>query len=273
MSEGKKKLLYRQIEDYVIKNIEKETFVYDGRIPTEAELCEMFGVSRMTVNKALTNLSSAGYITRIPGKGSFVGPHLVMIEKKIPEMISFSQELERMGIVPSSKLICYSVTKVGVYPGIARKLNTSDDELIHYFVRLRCGDGKPLALSYNYVLVKVVPSIDIHSLERSFYAYLEDTLGLKLGYNDTVIHVVKPSADTKQYLGIPDGSDVVQSSHVSYLLNDEPFEYTETFYIPANYVFRYRCYRNKAFGPGSENSGNKRKRASVQADTKPIPPS
>ncbi|MDR0615372.1 MAG: GntR family transcriptional regulator [Synergistaceae bacterium] len=272
MSEGKKNLLYRQIEDYVITNIGNGTFAHDSRIPTEAELCDMFGVSRMTVNKALTNLSSAGYIIRVPGKGSFVGPHRVMIEKKIPEMISFSQELERMGIVPSSELIRYSVTKAGLYPGIARKLRVHEDELIHYFVRLRCGDGKHLALSYNYVLVRVVPSIDIHCLERSFYAYLEDSLGLELGYNDTVIHVVRPSEETKQFLGIPDGSDVVQSSHVSYLLNDEPFEYTETFYIPDNYVFRYRCYRNRTLGTGDENGVSKRKRPKASVAVKPVTP-
>ena len=243
MPQKKKALLYKKIENYIIENVKNQTFAYNSRIPTESALCSMFAASRMTVNKALLNLSMAGYIVRIPGKGSFVRP--VIIEKKIPEMISFSKELERAGIVPSSKLIHYSVNPVKEYPEIAKKLGAHEDELIHYFVRLRCGDDKPLALSYNYVLIKVVPYIDVNCLQQSFYSYLEDTLGLELGYNDTVIHIVKPSEETKHHLHIIDDSDVVRSSHVSYLVTDEPFEYTETFYISTYYVFSYRCYRNK----------------------------
>jgi DNA-binding GntR family transcriptional regulator len=242
MSQPKKQLLYRQIENYIIENIKNGTFSYNSRIPTEADLCAMFEVSRMTVNKALTNLSVSGYIVRIPGKGSFAKP--VLIEKKIPEMISFSKELERAGIVPSAEILHYSVTQLKNFPGIAQKLAVPDDEFIHYFVRLRCGDGKPLAVSHNYVLLKAVPYIDVHCLEQSFYSYLEDTLKLELGYNDTVIRVVKPTDETRIRLGVADGSDVVKSSHVSYLASDEPFEYTETFYISTNYIFRYRCYRN-----------------------------
>ena len=243
MPRTKKQLLYRQIEDYIVANIQNATFSYNSRIPAEAELCKMFNASRMTVNKALTNLSQSGYIVRIPGRGSFVKSF--MVEKKIPEMISFSQELERSGITPSSELLHYSVVPLREHPEIAKKLQVSEDGMIHYFVRLRCGDGKPLAMSYNYVLVKVVSHIDVNCLERSFYAYLENVHKLELGYNDTVIQVVRPTEEMQKELGLTDGAEVVKSSHVSYLANNEPFEYTETYYISSKYFFRYRCYRNR----------------------------
>jgi len=243
MAKEKKESLYQQIENYVINLIESGKLDHNSKIPSESELCGKFDASRMTVNKALTNLSNAGYIERIPGRGSFVKSFRV--EKKIPEMISFSEELNRVGIVSTSKLLHYSVVNLTVFPEIARKLDVDPEELIHHFVRLRCGDGKPLAVSYNYVLVKVVPMLDINCLQKSFYGHLEDTLKLDLGYNDTVIQVVKPTEEMVKALGITGNSDVVKSSHVSYLSNNEPFEYTETFYNSKQYSFHYRCYKKQ----------------------------
>ena len=232
---------YRRIENYIIRNIQSQKYGYNEKIASEGELCDMFKVSRMTVNKALTNLSNAGYIERIPGKGSFVKSYRV--EKKIPEMISFSEELERAGIKPSSKLLHYSIINSTNYPEIAKRLKIEPDKLLHYFIRLRYGDDKPMAVSYNYVLVSIVPMLDINSLQQSFYEYLEDNLQLSLGYNDTTIQVVKPTDEIRTILNITGNSEVVKSSHVSYLTNNEPFEYTETFYISNQYVFSYRCYR------------------------------
>lgn len=67
-----KVLKYKEIENYIINLIKTEKLHVDDQIETEEQLCERFGVSRMTVNKAITNLSDEGYIIRIAGKGSFV---------------------------------------------------------------------------------------------------------------------------------------------------------------------------------------------------------
>lgn len=242
MTKQKRELQYKKVENYIIKNIENKVFECNSKLPSENELCDMFKVSRMTVNKALTRLSNEGYIERIPGKGSFVKSFRV--EKLIPEMLSFSEELERAGIKSTSKLIRYSVISSKQAPGITTKLNADEDELIHFFVRLRLGDNKPLAVSYNYLLVKHVPVLDINCLKASLYKYLEKELGLEISYNDTIIQVVKPSSEVRELLGISDNSEVVKSAHISYLSNNMPYEYTETFYISNQYSFHYRCYRN-----------------------------
>lgn len=242
MTKQKRELQYKKIENYIIKNIENHVFVNNSKLPSENELCDMFNVSRMTVNKALTYLSNQGYIVRIPGKGSFVKSFRV--DKLIPEMTSFSEELERAGIKSTSQLIRYSVISAGQEHDIAQKLNAADDELIHFFVRLRLGDDKPLAVSYNYLLVKHVPMLDINCLKSSLYKYLETDLNLEISHNDTVIQVVKPNDEVKELLKISDSSEVVKSAHISYLINNVPFEYTETFYISNQYSFHYRCYRD-----------------------------
>lgn len=128
---AKKQLQYQKIEEYIIKQIKHGKVHRGDKLPSENELCAQFNVSRMTVNKALTHLSDQEYIERIPGKGSFVrGPR---IERKIPEMLSFSEEHRRAGIKTEAKLLQYSVICAKEVPEIMEKLGLKENDFIHYF--------------------------------------------------------------------------------------------------------------------------------------------
>lgn len=63
--------LYLQIKQSLEEDIRSGKIERAGRFPTEKELTEKFGVSRITVRKAFSELESDGIITRIPGKGTF----------------------------------------------------------------------------------------------------------------------------------------------------------------------------------------------------------
>ena len=63
---------YRQVESFIKDGIRDGSLKVGSRIMTEEQLCEHFGYSRMTINKALNSLAAEGYIKRVPGKGSFV---------------------------------------------------------------------------------------------------------------------------------------------------------------------------------------------------------
>jgi DNA-binding LacI/PurR family transcriptional regulator len=65
-------LLYAKVETLIREEIEREGLKAGARLPTEAELCERFSVSRSTIRQALNRLEVAGLITRTRGKGTFV---------------------------------------------------------------------------------------------------------------------------------------------------------------------------------------------------------
>jgi DNA-binding LacI/PurR family transcriptional regulator len=64
---------YKQIYDYLLEAISSGALNPGDRLPSEKELCDTFGVSRITSKKALELLAEEGLISRMPGKGSFVG--------------------------------------------------------------------------------------------------------------------------------------------------------------------------------------------------------
>ncbi|TNY34697.1 GntR family transcriptional regulator [Thermomonospora catenispora] len=66
--------MYRQIADIIAKRIADGTYPPRRRIPSEAQICEEFGVSRRTARSAYALLAEQGLIVTAPGKGTYVKP-------------------------------------------------------------------------------------------------------------------------------------------------------------------------------------------------------
>ena len=164
---------YKQIESYIEDQIISGKLNPGDQIETEEDLAHKFGFSRMTINKALNNLANRHLIQRSPGKGSFVSQKHV--KKKItPKIASFTEDMEKIGLKASSELLGYELIRANSVPFIKESLEIKENIFLHYFKRLRLGDGIPIAVSENYISSEILTSIDINALEGSLYKYLED---------------------------------------------------------------------------------------------------
>ena len=203
---------------------------------TEEELVDRFGFSRMTINKALNNLSNDGFIERKPGKGTYVCA--TRVSKPTDSARSFTEDMKAIGLTAGSKLISYEVIRAHDKPEIAQRLELSGDELLHYFIRLRTGNGKPIAISYNYVSAKILPAIDVKCLEQSFYAFL-DSQGIKREYQGTSYTAKLPTAEQQELLEANDIA-LLCASHSTFTRREGklvPFGYTLTCYNGNLYTY------------------------------------
>src|SRR6266516_5511793 len=73
--------LYQRLYDYVLDEIRTGRLSTGDRVPSEMELAQLFGVSRITSKKALQTLNRDGVVERIIGKGSFVAAQLPALER------------------------------------------------------------------------------------------------------------------------------------------------------------------------------------------------
>jgi len=100
---------YLKLKHYILHHITNGDWPPLSRVPSESELVSRFGVSRMTVNRALRELTDAGVVTRLQGVGSFVaGPKA---ESAMFEVRSIRDEILARGQVHTvDVLICETVT-------------------------------------------------------------------------------------------------------------------------------------------------------------------
>ena len=229
---------YKIIENYIIRQIETGELTAGDQIMTEDQLTQKFSFSRMTINKALTHLNENGYIKRIPGRGSFVNTPVV--RKPSVSINSFTEDMKLIGLHAGSKLISYEVFKAGTVPEIKEKLKLNDDDMIHFFIRLRTGNNIPIAVSYDFISAAVVPAIDVSRLDKSLYDYL-DSIGIKRVAKEMELSARLPDKQQKELLEI-ENTALLCSTHITYtIINGKqiPFEYSKTFYNGDSYSYTF----------------------------------
>ncbi len=115
-------------------------------IPSERQLSADLGVSRLTLRAALDDLAREGYVVRRRGAGTFVG------EPKIAQeltMTSFTDDMRRRGLRPSSRTLELRVSPAGARLG--RLLHVSPSEPVVIASRLRLADGESMAIETVHV--------------------------------------------------------------------------------------------------------------------------
>lgn len=230
--------LYLTIAQDIIELIQNGTLRSGDQLMTEAQLCEQYQVSRMTVNKALSSLATQGYISRTAGKGSFVmAPRITKdISAHMPG--SFTRDMSSIGKKAGAILVEYCVLRASEAPTAAGRLELKDEELMHYIYRIRTCDDVRIALSHTYIPCKYLPALDVTILEGSLYRYLDETYGVHPQILDYNFNALLPSKHQQELLQV-NSCALLKSSHTSAIESGVLFEYTETYYAGNRYTYHF----------------------------------
>ena len=162
--------LYSQLVGIVKRNISAGTLTAGELLPSEAELCKTFDISRSTVRQAIGALEADGLVVRKQGRGTFVAEP--KMRRKTETVYSFTSEISSMGLTPSSTLIEFEV--VDPTPDIVKVLELSTpDTKVYRFIRIREVDGEPLILETSFYPQYIYPKLTRELLQtHSFYSLL-----------------------------------------------------------------------------------------------------
>ncbi len=160
--------LYRQVKKYIQEQINRNTWKPDSKIPSENEFVRTLGVSRMTVNRALRELTLEGLLVRLQGVGTFVAhrkPQSALLEIK-----SISREIENRGGVHSSEV--HLLEKLPASEKLAAILGVPSGTPVYHSILVHRDSGVPIQYAERFVNPAIAPDYlnqDFTSITPSDY--------------------------------------------------------------------------------------------------------
>jgi GntR family transcriptional regulator len=198
-------------------------------LPSDAQLCDEFGVSRMTARGAVQRLVQDGLVYRVPGRGTFVAP--ARANRAASRILSFSDEMRRRGRVPSSRIV--EQGRRAATPDESRRLGTDEVWLLR---RVRLADGEPVALETARFPADRVASVFEQDLEHvSLFAALA-AAGHAPTAGRAVIRAAAASAEDAKLLDVRRGDPLLVEQRVIHDQHGAPIELTESRYVAARYA-------------------------------------
>ena len=197
--------LYKTIRDDLLRAIENGSLQPDQALPSERELCQRYGTSRMTVRHAVAELESLGSVYRMQGKGTFVSASKLI--QPLMQVSGFTEDMAERGKKASSQILFAGEKKADA--AIARGLRIAPGEPYILIRRLRLADGVPMAIEHtalNATLCRGILDTDLKN--HSLYAALTSR-GLTLKTGDQYMEAALSDAAQARRLDIPEGAPVL----------------------------------------------------------------
>ena len=224
--------LYEQVERRLREAICGAAFAPDTAIPTERELAEGFGVSRITIRKALAQLEEDGLLLRRQGSGTFVAPDRNRIQKSLSRITSFSEDMRARGLEPGSEWI--GKTPGTVTPEEALALGLSPGAAIYRFSRVRYANAMPMAVECSTVPAFCLPGIE--AVGCSLYEAME-----RHGQRPTKalqrLRAVALDDERAKQLAVPPGTPALLIERRGYARSGAAIEITTSWYRGDAYDF------------------------------------
>ncbi len=236
-----KKPFYIQIRDDMLEKIETNYWKEGDLIPPEIDLAKSYGVSRVTIRKAISYLVQEKYLKRIAGFGTYVLQNKPSLHN-FTLIQSFTNEMREMGL--PSKTLDASVKKIKATPKLAEIFDIEVGETLINLKRTR-GDIVPILFSDTYLFPYIEIPNDKKILYGSLYEYLAKH-NIFFSKFEEYVGAVSLTIKLRDILKITDDSPILRRKRFSFDEDNKLIEYTETFYNSKLYEYRARLiYRKK----------------------------
>jgi GntR family transcriptional regulator len=219
--------LYLQIREALAEQILRGDLRPGAKIQGERELSEQYRVSRMTARQALISLFQAGLIRRVRGGGTFVAEP--KIEQDVSTLRSFSEQMQRSGLLPGAKLLLKE--EIAASRRVAEALQVNTAERVYRIVRLRTGNGQPIALENSFFPIRRLPGIINADLEgRSIYRIMEEDYHARPVRATQRLEPVAANTLESTHLEVPVGAPLMLLERIAYGSDGLALEYAKDVY-------------------------------------------
>ena len=209
---------------YVLLMEELETSIRNGvykpgdKIMTEAEMAKEYGVSLITVRKAVGSLMEKGLVVRKQGKGTFVTKP--KYSRNMKKLQSFTEMCEQMGVKPGAQVLENRLIMAD--KKVADRLGIEPGSNVVYIFRLRLADGEPVQVEKSYFPLKYAFLLEEDLNNGSMFECLKEKAGAKVASSEKMIELCRATAEEAALMDVKKGDYLLFVKSTAYDENGEP---------------------------------------------------
>jgi GntR family transcriptional regulator len=227
---------YYQIAE-VLREVIEDSDVDRGpgevALPSESELCGMFGVTRGTVRHALEVIEREGLIYREKGRGTFLKRRRVGFD--LTKLCSSTEDMRARGWEPGTRVL--GVSCVPPRPHIQHGLRIDENQHVWELYRLRLANGEPISLQWSYIPCDLAPRLDECELAGSLYYVLKNKYDHSLVTADQIIRTRVATQTEADLLGIEEGDAILVIERTTFDQRGDPVELLHSIWRGDRYDF------------------------------------
>lgn len=217
------KPLYVQIQEYLAEQIFSGRLPPDSRLPSERDLSEELGVSRMTVRRAITELVNDGLLERRHGSGTYVAKPKVLYDAR--ELIDHAESMRRRGLAYTSQLLEF--IQVPASKRLAEILHVDVGHLLYRVVKLHLANRIPTVVESSFVPCSCCPDLEEYDLEKvSIYDVLVQRYHLPITHIAQTVEADIARDEVAQQLRVEPGAPLLRITRIMYHEKDKPIQYS-----------------------------------------------
>lgn len=210
--------LYVQLMEELETSIRNGVYKPGDKIMTEAEMAKEYGVSLITVRKAVGSLMEKGLVVRKQGKGTFVTKP--KYSRNMKKLQSFTEMCEQMGVKPGARVLENRLTAAD--KKVSDRLGIEPGSNVVYISRLRLADGEPVQVEKSYFPLKYAFLLDEDLNNGSMFECLKEKAGAKVASSEKMIELCRATAEEAALMDVKKGDYLLFVKSTAYDENGEP---------------------------------------------------
>jgi GntR family transcriptional regulator len=235
--------LYYQIENLLRGQIRSGDYKPGQALPTEDQLTKSYGVSRITIRRALSVLEQDGLILKKTGRGSYVSNKIEMLEAM--KLTGTIDDIIGMGIKTKVKTLGLDI--IVSTPHVAEKLAVEPGTPVCRIERLRSIVRQPFSYTLTYIPSDLAIKISKKELQEfPLLNLLEAKYNLKITHGSQTIDATLADSRIASLLQVSTCAPLLRIKRVVYDVMKRPIEYITILYRSDLYNYSVELVRRES---------------------------
>lgn len=218
---------YLKLKDEIIAGIASGAYKPHSKLPSQRDLGDDFGLSHMTVRRAINELIQEGLIYARQGSGLFVAEP--KRDAELGPLIGFTEDMKLRGMAASSRLLDRRIVSASTM--LATTLRVVVGQPLVFLRRLRFADNEPMGIQSTFLPASLVPGLlDIELENISLYELLRTRFAVRMVDAQTSASAELASEEEAELLQLPLPAALLVTEQVTFIEGGQPIEFARSLY-------------------------------------------